>query len=256
MDEDQLLGDLTICCSSLANRASNFVPPSGPVGDLVIAVQGDVAEIGELSPSVRVVQVPGRGVAKSRNAALDSTNTRFLLFTDDDVQVSLEGVARAIERLRGSGAAIALGVGVDPSGKARKVRPDVTTKLTVFNSARAATYEMLVDIDQVRAAGVRFDERFGAGAEYYLGDEYIFISDLLRSGRRGLLVPDVFGVHPEVSSGSRWGEPEDARARALVFNRVFGVWALPVRAAFALRRHRDFKSWRRALSFVLDFSRP
>lgn len=247
---------LTVCCSTLAERAGGFVPPQGDGIEVVMAVQGPLEQSFSIPPGVRLVEVRGFGVAKSRNAAIDSAGTRFLLFTDDDVLVDLDGVMRAVQRLRDSGAAIALGVGVDPTGQARKHAPSDQQRLTLFNSARAATYEMLVDVDQVRAAGVRFDERFGAGAPYYLGDEYIFIADLLRKGRLGLLVPDVFGVHPVESSGSRWGSAADAHARALIFNRVFGVWAFPVRFAFALRRRRLFGSWRLALRFAFDFSTP
>lgn len=250
-----VLDELTVGCSSLSKRANSFVSPRSPRVKVILAVQGPTDKLVQPS-NVRIVPVAGKGVAKSRNAVIDATKTRYLLFTDDDVTVDLDGVGRAIERLRDSGAAIALGVGVDPTGGARKQPPSTVKNLTLYNSARAATYEMLIDVDQVRAAGVRFDERFGAGMTYYLGDEYIFIADLLRSGRRGLLVPDVFGAHPVESSGSRWATRSDNHARALVFNRVFGVRALPVRAAFALRRHKQFRSWKSMVRFVLDFSRP
>lgn len=254
MSAGQDATELTICCSALSQRAGNFVPPPGTDAEIVLAVQGPMEAVGALPGGVRVVPVKGVGVAKSRNAAIDSARTRFLLFTDDDVRVDTAGVLAAIQRLKGTGAAIALGVGVDPSGHARKARPKNVERLTLFNSGRAATYEMLIDVDQVRAAQVRFDERFGAGATNYLGDEYIFIADLLRSGRRGLLVPEVFGSHPVESSGSRWGTLEDAHARALVLNRVFGFWAFPVRVAFAVRRRAMFGGLRGALRFAFDFS--
>lgn len=246
---------LTVAYSSLAERAGNVVWPEGEGLDLLLCVQGELPD-GFVAPDgVRVVRVPGRGVAKSRNASIDHARGRYLLFCDDDVRVDLDGVRRGVEHLRATGGAIALGRGLGADGVFRKRYAERVTPLTLFNSAKAATYEMLVDVEQLRAEDVRFDERFGAGAELYLGDEYILIADLLRAGLTGDAVPFTYGVHPVESSGSRWGG-RDAHARAVVFNRVFGWRAAPVRLAFALRSRDKLGGWGAVARFALNGSRP
>jgi len=112
--------------------------------------------------------------------------------------------------------------------------------LNKLNSAKAATYEMVIDLAAVRKSGIRFDENFGAGAkENYLGDEYIFICDLISAGLKCDFVPLVLATHPTDSSGSGWGTERDRRARAVVFDRAFrGNRTLPylARLAFGARK--------------------
>lgn len=252
MSTAALSRSLTVSYSCLADRADAIRAPQDKDVEVLVLLQGDHSRAVAPPRWDALVSVPGRGVARSRNAAIQFAGRRYLLFCDDDVQVRLDGVLAGVEHLQRTGAALALGRGVTPDGRLRKTyltnRP---TRLRLTNAAKAATYEMLVDVEQVRAAGLRFDERFGAGARYYLGDEYLFIADLLRAGLSAVAVPHVFGVHPEQSSGTRWGGA-DLHVRAIVLNEVFGRRAAPARAAFAARRHRQMGGWRPALRFVLD----
>ncbi|WP_068261167.1 glycosyltransferase [Janibacter limosus] len=251
------LSQLTIGWSSLAERTGAITIPDGADEvEVIVAVQGGLDRVHPLHGWDRLIDVPGRGVARSRNAVIEATTRRYLLFCDDDVQVDLEGVAAGIEYLSRSGSALALGLGTTPDGVVRKRRPmGGRERLTSFSAARAATYEMLVDVEQVKAAGVRFDERFGAGVDLYLGDEYLFIFDLFRAGRRADAIDHVYGIHPADSSGHRWGAG-DARVRAAVLNRAFGWKAPIVRLAFANRHAEKLGGWRAAARFALDGTRP
>jgi hypothetical protein len=241
---------LTVAYSTMVDRVHRLsIEVLEPDTDVLICLQG-----GEIPPDLplagaRIVESLGRGVARSRNLSIDHALGRYLLFCDDDVTVLPAGVARGIRHLQRTGHAIALGQGLSPTGAPRKNYPSKVTRLTLFNSAKAATYEMLVDVEQIRAHGLRFDESFGAGERHYLGDEYIFISDLLRAGLRGDAVPLAFGIHPHDSSGSRWGT-HDGAARAAVINRVFGRLAPTVRLAFALKHRVRLGGWRQLARFV------
>lgn len=252
---DDVLDALTIGYSALGRRATGIHFPADDRVDLLVCVQGAAGQDLGLGPRIRRVDVPGTGVARSRNAAIDNAERRYLLFCDDDVIVDLEGVRAGIEELRRTGKALVLGRGADPTGALRKRYPTSVRPLTLLNSAKAATYEMLVDVEQVRAAGVRFDERFGAGVPLHLGDEYIFVADLLRAGLGADAVPFVFGVHPVVSSGSTWGTRADIHARAVALNRVFGAFAPAVRIAFAAKHARRL-GLGGALRLVGDSGRP
>jgi hypothetical protein len=71
----------------------------------------------------------------------------------------------------------------------------------------------------------------------YIGDEYIFIADLLNKGGTAMFLPITIAIHPKDSSGSLWGTERDLLARAQVFQRVFGFWAPIVRAAFYFKNY-------------------
>ena len=257
------LSDVTIGYSSLADRLGAIPTADALAGaqQVVVAQTGVDAQSSALDAAAQaqverleaggatVVVLHSRGVAKSRNEAIRQAGRRFLLFCDDDVEVDLEGVAATAAHLRDTGHALAMGRAVDESGTLRKAYPTDVTALTLYNSARAATYEMMIDVEQVRSAGVWFDERFGAGAPLYLGDEYILIADLLRTGAKADAVPLTVAMHPADSSGARWGTDADIDARSAALSRALGRRAWWVKPLFAAR-HLSELGVRGAVRFV------
>jgi len=242
---------LTFGFSTLTSRLPNIQVPDltkHPDWDVLISVQSGSSSAPTdqelaIAPSgerVELLSFPGIGVTKLRNQVLNKAKGKYLVFSDDDIKFSEEGLVEAIGYLEKSGAGLLLGQAIDEKGELRKAYPSQVQRLNKFNSAKAATYEMIVNLEQVRSAGVLFDENFGAGAEItYLGDEYIFICDLLSAGIRCDFVPIVIATHPTDSSGSSWGSQKDRIARSLVFDRAFkGNRTLPfmARVAFGLRK--------------------
>ena len=248
------MSKLTIGYSTLAERVGNIKLPAGKF-EILILVQnpnGIEYDTGKLAKRARIIEVAGTGVTKSRNRAIELTNTDYLIFGDDDVEFDPDALERAIEKLeRDPQLTLLLLAANDPSGSPRKQYPTGPKPLSRLNSARAATYEMMIRVPEVRRLGVKFDEEFGAGADNYLGDEYIFIADLLRAGGKGEFVPITIATHPEVSSGSGWGTDRDRIARARVFTRVFRWLGPIVRLAFGVRRFRELGGLSNLLRFVL-----
>ena len=252
---------LTIGYSTLADRVGSIVAP--PVHrdwgvSIVIQNPESIAWRGErlaqlmLREDIEVQELNSLGVAKSRNKNIWLAKGEYLVFGDDDIEFDIDGLIKAIAYLDDHPQySLLLAMARDSSGKIRKRYPKKIEKLTKFNSAKAATYEMIIRVDAIRELGVRFDEEFGAGAKNYLGDEYIFIVDLLAASGKGVFVPIVIATHPEESSGSRWGTKQDRVARAAVFTRVFGKAAPLIRLAFGLRRIRELGGIKNLALFVL-----
>jgi hypothetical protein len=227
---------LTIGFSTLAERVSNIRFPSSEFEYLVL-VQNP-GQVSYRAPSgATLIEVAGKGVAKSRNQAILNTKTELLIFGDDDVVFHPAELSKAIKKFQDDPELVLLLLAAnDETGRPRKQYPRQENELTLLNSARAATYEMMIRVDAVKQLEVRFDEKFGAGADLYLGDEYIFISDLIKAGASCEFAPIFVATHPADSSGERWGTKADRQARAAVFDRVFGKSAPVVRLAFGIRR--------------------
>ena len=256
---------LTFGYSTLADRLENIQLPNlkdHPDWDVLITVQSGTAELptaeqlakAPKGERVQVLAFAGSGVTKIRNQALASAKGDYLIFADDDITFDEEGILNALEYMEDAELALLLGQAVDETGTLRKSYPSKPTKLNKLNSAKAATYEMLVNTKAVKLAGVSFDESFGAGApETYLGDEYILIADLVAKGLNCYFVPITLATHPTDSSGSGWGTPRDRKARALIFDRVFqGNRTLPylARIGFGLRKLGRGLSFKSFLLFV------
>jgi glycosyltransferase involved in cell wall biosynthesis len=250
---------LTIGYSVLAERAPAIrLPEQQEDVEVLVVVQGSpdgtVPDGAPRRDDVRYEFLPTRGVTKSRNAVLDGARGSYVLFADDDIVFHEEGVRSVLAELEAHpGLALVLGIAVDQGGRLRKPYPSRPVQLTRWNSGKAATYEIMLRRDAFARAGVRFDERFGAGVNpHYLGDEYILIADALDAGLSCRFVPVVVAVHPTVSSGAGFGTRRDARARSAIFGRVFG-WRAPVaRLAFVLRSPKRFGSAGLSARFVLN----
>ncbi len=231
---------LTIAYSSLGARAAQIRYPDARDGVEILALFQATGSKTLLPPSgrpdIRVIHLPGQGVARSRNAAIDNANGAILLFADDDIKFDLAAIERVLAQFsRAPDLVLALAQAQDPEGRLRKAYPKTPQRLTRLNSAKAATYEMLVRVAPLREFGLRFDEKFGAGMPDFLGDEYIFIADLVGAGQNCWFFPETIATHPVHSSGLRWNDAVAMRARRAVFRRVFG-WAAPVVfAAFRLK---------------------
>ncbi|MGA0113063.1 MAG: glycosyltransferase family 2 protein [Candidatus Nanopelagicaceae bacterium] len=245
---------LTIGYSTLAQRAKNIrFPKEKSDREVIVIVQSaNEAEISLEIDEEQLIRLKSRGVAKSRNAALRSASGKYLLFGDDDVTFNEAGIDEVLAYFEAhSECSVIMAQAVDESGALRKNYPTKPHKLTRFNSAKAATYEMMVRVDAIRAKGIKFDENFGAGAENYLGDEYIFISDALKAGLKGVFLPVPVAVHPKDSSGSDWGTRKDLTARAAVFSRVFGPTAPLIRALFLVKSRKGKVGFINAARFII-----
>lgn len=244
---------LTIAYSTLPNRVKAIVfPERRPDREVLVQVQNP-QEISYVvsEKTAKIIEMRSVGVAKSRNAAIERASGKYLLFADDDITFSESGIEQAVEYFEANpDCAIVLTQAKDDSGALRKEYFNEIKPLRLTNSARAATYELMIRVDAFREKGIKFDEEFGAGAENYLGDEYIFISDALRAGLKGVHLPVVLATHPTESSGSRWGSEKDLSARQKVFSRVFG-WRAPIyRAAFLLKTKNPNPGFMNSLKFI------
>ena len=150
---------LTIGYSTLANRAKNIKFLTS-VNNLVVVQNPDSISLPNFPAEVQIVELHNRGVAKSRNAAIANTETEYLLFGDDDIEFNETGITSAINYLNTNpGISILLMQAADETGKLRKRYPAHSHQLKLTNSAKAATYEMIIRPSAIKSAGIKLSGR-------------------------------------------------------------------------------------------------
>ncbi len=206
-------------------------------------------------PDIEVTFLSGRGVAASRNAALASCETELLLFTDDDVRLMPEGLTEIIRTFsERSNLDLFVGQTLFGNGEHRKRYPATAQRLTLFNSARIGTVELAVRPRRIVSRQIAFDLAFGAGQVNFLGDEYIFVADCLKAGLEGAYAPVPIAIHSGAGSALDYQSERAARARARVFERVFGPVAAPlIKLAFIWHQRHRFASLAAACRFARYF---
>lgn len=185
-----------------------------------------------------------RGLARSRNRALDLASDEICLLGDDD-QRYVPDVCERIEEAfaRFPEADILTFAERTPDGALRRRYPTRPRPLrSVLSVHRVRTPEIAFRLSRVRKVGLRFDADFGFGARYASGEESIFLADALRKNLKVWFVPSVISSHPAVTTAARGHTDRRLMyAKGAMMARVFGRFALLGVLAFAAKKTAQAK---------------
>lgn len=208
-----------------------------PTGDFSILVinQGHPFST-PLPPKFSIINDNNKGLSRSRNLAIRHCQTRYMLLCDNDVRL-LPGfeqhILTAIKKHPDS-AAITFKVRTPSGADFKNYRMDSFShnKLT---ACKTCSIEIVVDREQIDS--VRFDEQFGLGAIYPVGEENIFLTDLLSHRKSVTYYPEYICEHTEFSSGALL-DKNAYSLRGKVFLRIFGKKGLVVGTLFWCKKEK------------------
>jgi len=144
-----------------------------------------------------------RGVSRSRNRVLERCQGEVVVFADDDIEY-LPSFTMALAQAFADypdAAAITFPVLAKETGLPTRRFPDTPRRHTRLSITGVGTIEIAVRPRIL--GGIRFDERFGLGAQVSQGDEPVFLTDALRAGRRLHYWPAPLCQHEGLSSGQQ-----------------------------------------------------
>jgi succinoglycan biosynthesis protein ExoM len=177
--------DLIVAIPPLLREAATINPPATV---LIIDNDPDAGAQAVVRPfaqqGVRYIHESEPGIAAARNRALTDAATRFLAFIDDDMHPEEGWLAALLHTQEQTGAAVVAGpvfpeYADEPDEWVRagrffvRRRMPTGTPLTI-----AASGNMLLDLPQIAALGLRFDPRFGLLG----GSDHLFSRALAKRG--------------------------------------------------------------------------
>lgn len=190
-------GDLVEALPALVAQATTIDPPAE-----ILVVDNDPDASAEEavrtsgSPLVRYAHEPVPGIAAARNRALAESDHDVLIFIDDDERPSPTWLVSLLDVYRESRPAAVAGRVI--SEFAEEPDPWIVAG-RFFERLRhptgsavpaAATNNLLLDLAQVRAHGLTFDQRFGLSG----GSDNLFTRKLVRLGGRILWCEEAYVV--------------------------------------------------------------
>lgn len=161
------------------------------------------------------------GLSKSRNLALENTSSDYLWIMDDDVLINdfaYDFIFECISNYPECGILV-----VSHSHKKVDFLPGEKIEfINEFKATCVSSIDMILNINKIK--GVRFNEKFGLGAIYPSGEEFIFTCRLLKQKIEVIKFRRVCSYHPElVASGlDFYSSPIKLKAKKEMFKTIFG----------------------------------
>lgn len=135
---------------------------------------------------IRYVETRERGLSKSRNMAIRNASADICILCDNDVEY-LEGYEKMI--LDEFDAHPEADLIVFYIKRPEKPEPNYPTERKMDYLSVLKIFSPEIAFRRERIADITFDEDFGAGAKYPMGEENIFLYRCLQKGKKIIYVP-------------------------------------------------------------------
>ena len=128
------------------------------------------------SRTIKVINVLEKGLSKSRNLALRSATKKLVVFTDDDVvfeanfDTTIINAFNDYPNFDGFRFPFQMKEGVF----AKKYSSTFQSQLSAFDILNTSSVELVFKKEAIQSARLHFDENFGLGSPFYMGEEAIF----------------------------------------------------------------------------------
>ncbi|MFZ3583985.1 glycosyltransferase [Loktanella sp. DJP18] len=247
---------ITVAISTLGPRFDSIDLPAQrqEISYLILVQKPDEVEHrGRFSnrSDVRVVDLDSIGLSRSRNAALEHSQTDLIMVADDDLKLDCDGILQACDFLSCNDDVAAItGMLKVESGGLRIQYASSSYELNRTNCGRVMSAEIILRRGPLKQSNIVFDDRFGLGTECPSGEEYILLCDILKAGLKAAFIPIVLAVHPDESTGTNWDDVRLVKARAKVISRVFGRMGLVYRILYLIKHIRRIGYGKNAFRFL------
>lgn len=163
------------------------------------------------------------GVARSRNIAINCASSDIIMFCDDDVIYEPEAIKEVISLYKSNSnyKAVTFAYKKGNRGYGRfSLTPYTHSLLSILS---VGTIEVSCLLTAVKNANAKFPENLGAGEKYFLCDEPVFLSKLVKKYSNEIVYkPLIIGSHPEIASGVVFNDKNAYKSRLLCFQYIYG----------------------------------
>ena len=169
---------------------------------------------------LRYMRFDDRGLSRNRNHCLRHAVGHICLIADDDIEFLpgwTETVLRGFETRRD--ATFVTFALVDANDTPKRAYPPAPVRHDVRSAYRVISAELAFHLDRARVLGVGFNEQLGIGTLVGIGEENVFLRDLMKQGGAGWLVPDPIVRNGPSTAGERMMDTLDRK-------QVFSIGAM------------------------------
>ncbi|HEY6144127.1 MAG TPA: glycosyltransferase [Flavobacterium sp.] len=173
--------------------------------------------------NIRVINSFEKGLSKSRNLAIKNSVRKILVISDDDVVYQEGFIVKIINAYnKFPKAAVINFCAVNTHGNLiKKYSSNSKENLNVFDAFNTSSIEMTLNKAILDTVKIRFDENFGLGGTFEMGEEAVFLFDLKNKNKQLVFEPEIIVKHEELTSSSKKSIIERYYIQGALFTRIF-----------------------------------
>lgn len=206
--------------------------------------------------NVREISTLERGLAKSRNMAIENSKGEICVIADDDLiySVGFQDVILEAYRIYPEASIIAFEV---PSTDSKRPTSSLAEgKVDFLHTLKISSFQITFKRQDIVDNNISFNELFGAGAKYTCGEEHIFLAEALKKGLKVKYRKEKIGIVNH--NDSTWYNGFDKHlfvTKGAMFYEMSPIMSLLLVGQFSIRkwsRYRGNISLYSALTHMLD----
>lgn len=187
--------------------------------------------------SVKWLNSSTKGLSRSRNIALENATADIIVLTDDDVEY-VENYTEIIENAFLSHPEMDI-ISFQVEGKNSKFKDYSAEEaaLSYFSSMRVSSVEIAIRREKIAKKRIQFNENFGSGSKYRMGEENIFLFNCLKKKLKLYYIPQV--IAKLWVGESTWFKGFNEKYfidRGATYYEMFGCWAPLMILQFTIRK--------------------
>lgn len=173
--------------------------------NILIINQSKTTTLSSKFPSVRVINSFDIGLSKSRNLAIDNSIGKILVIADDDIIYQNDFAKIIIEaHNKFNKSTIVNFCAIKENGACLKKYPTVSKlQLNTPEILNISSIEMTINKEKLDLTGIRFDENFGLGSGFEMGEEAVFLFDLKNKSQQISFENQVIVKHEGLTSSNK-----------------------------------------------------
>jgi len=241
--------DVEILISTMNRDSLDFLVPMFPFLHfsnfqiLIINQTQTEKKLTSIYSNIRVINSSEKGLSKSRNLALENALGKILVIADDDVIYQEGFISRIINAYIKFPKAAAINFcAVKSDGSLMKNYPDHSkTNLNAFDIFNTSSIEMTLNRSLLDKTKIRFDENFGLGSMFEMGEEAIFLFDLKNKKQQLVFEPQVIVKHDTPTSSDKKSVAEKYDIQGALCTRIFKsnyIYWIFVKCFFDLKQYK------------------
>ena len=182
--------------------------------------------------NIRVINSFDKGLSRSRNLAIANAKGEICLIADDD-EVFVKGFDQIIItsfKKHKDSSIIRFKIKTPEGGFLKKYPKKIIQKISALQILNTSSIEIAFRKLDILNYKLRFNEHFGLGGLFKLGEENLFLYDAKSTGLGMLFFPETIASHPKLSTISKVNLKDRYLAQGAVFHYLFGkkmyMWLL------------------------------